>query len=242
MLKKFTAPERPHLFFVLSVFMLLSTVASTDVVVNPDGSQTIENLPPGVSIPAVSQEGITVSQEGTTVNFNDLASGQEVSPDRYYIEARLRIEIGPTTSGRFIGSLTGTPCDGTRSLKPDPFGGPSFLLRFPYGVTSVSVDVGDIGPSDEDKIIVKAFSDDSLLTLIDVKSASIPQGAPTGCVTLSVQAMIMASGLLIPIKAVEITSESVYVLSSNSPAGVSSYPNSIFMDNVTFEPVPQTVP
>jgi hypothetical protein len=234
MLKKFTAPERPHLFFVLSVFLLLSTVASTEVVVNPDGSQTIENLPPGVSIPAVSQEGITV-------NFNDVASGQEVSPDRY-IEVGLRIEIGPTTSDRFIGSLTGTPCDGTRSLKPDPFGGPSFLLRFPHGVTSVSVDVGDIGPSDEDKIIVKAFSDDSLLTIIDVKSASIPQGAPTGCVTLSVQAMIMASGLLIPIKAVEITSESLYVLSSNSPAGVSSYPNSIFMDNVTFEPVPQTVP
>src|SRR5215813_6786295 len=121
MLKKFTAPERPHLFFVLSVFMLLSTVASTQVVVNPDGSQTIENWPPGVSIPAVSQEGITVSQEGITVNFNDLASGEEVSPDRY-IEVGLRIEVGPTTSGRLIGSLTGTPCDGTRSLKPDPFG------------------------------------------------------------------------------------------------------------------------
>lgn len=241
MFKQCTAQEILPIVCVLLFFMLLSPVASTDVVVNPDGSQTIENLPPGVSIPAVSQEGITVSQEGITVNFNDLASGQEVSPDRY-IEVGLRIEIGPTTSGRFIGSLTGTPCDGTRSLKPDPFGGPSFLLRFPHGVTSVSVDAGDIGPSDEDKIIVKAFSDDSLLTIIDVKSASIPQGAPTGCVGLSVQAMIMASGLLIPIKAVEITSESFYVLSSNSPAGVSSYPNSIFMDNVTFEPVPQTVP
>lgn len=241
MFKQCTAQEILPIVCVLLFFMLLSPVASTDVVVNPDGSQTIENLPPGVSIPAVSQEGITVSQEGITVNFNDLASGQEVSPDRY-IEVGLRIEIGPTTSGRFIGSLTGTPCDGTRSLKPDPFGGPSFLLRFPHGVTSVSVDAGDIGPSDEDKIIVKAFSDDSLLTIIDVKSASIPQGAPTGCVGLSVQAMIMASGLLIPIKAVEITSESFYVLSSNSPAGVSSYPNSIFVDNVTFEPVPQTVP
>lgn len=241
MFKQCTAQEILPIVCVLLFFMLLSPVASTDVVVNPDGSQTIENLPPGVSIPAVSQEGITVSQEGITVNFNDLASGQEVSPDRY-IEVGLRIEIGPTTSGRFIGSLTGTPCDGTRSLKPDPFGGPSFLLRFPDGVTSVSIDVGDIGPSDEDKIIVKAFSDESLLTIIDVKSASIPQGAPTGCVTLSVQALIMASGLLIPIKAVEITSESFYVLSSNSPAGVSSYPNSIFVDNVTFEPVPQTVP
>ena len=38
------------------------------------------------------------------------------------------------------------------------------------------------------------------------------------------------------IKAVEITSDSVYVLSANSPSGVSAYPNSIFVDNVTFEP------
>jgi hypothetical protein len=46
------------------------TLASTDVVVNPDGSETIENVPlSDVSVPAVSQGGITV-------DFNDLASGQ----------------------------------------------------------------------------------------------------------------------------------------------------------------------
>jgi hypothetical protein len=28
------------------------------------------------------------------------------------------------------------------------------------------------------------------------------------------------------------------VLSANSPSGVSAYPNSFFMDNVTFEPAP----
>ena len=113
------------------------------------------------------------------------------------------------------------------------FIGPSFLLRFPHGVTSVSLDAGDIGPSDSDLIIVKADSDDALETLIDTDIGSIAQGAPTGCVRLSVQATDVAL-----IKAVEITSEGVYVLSSNSPSGVSSYPNSIFVDNVTFTPAP----
>jgi hypothetical protein len=231
MLKKFTAPERHHLFFVLSGFMLLSTVASTQVVVNPDGSETLGTLPMGnLPPPAASQASITV-------DFNDLKPGEVVSPDRYKTLAKgLRIEIGPssTTSGVVEGSLTEVPCDGTRSIKTEPFVGPSFLLRFPDGATSVSLDAGDIGPSDSDSITVKAFSDDALETLVAFDIGLILQGAPTGCVRLSVHAD--------RIQAVEITSESFYVLSSNSASGVSSYPNSIFMDNVTFEPVPQTVP
>ena len=102
--------------------------------------------------------------------------------------------------------------------------------NFPNGVTSVSLDAGDIGPSDSDSITVKAFSDDALETLVAFDIGLLLQGAPTGCVRLSVQAE--------SIKAVEITSDSVYVLSSNSASGVSSYPNSIFLDNVTFEPAP----
>jgi hypothetical protein len=225
MLKKFTAPELHHLFFVLSVFMVLSTVASTDVVVNLDGSETIGTLPMGnLPLPAGSQTSITV-------DFNDLAPEQIVSPNRY-LTLGLRIEIGPssTTSGVVEGSLNDVPCDGTRSMKTEPFTGPSFLLRFPNGVTSVSLDAGDTGPSDSDAITVKAFSDDALETLVAFAIGVIPQGDPTGCVRLSVS---VQTGR---IKAVEITSDSVYVLSSNSPSGVSSYPNSIFMDNVTFEP------
>jgi hypothetical protein len=116
MLKKFTAPERHHLFFVLSGFMLLSTVASTQVVVNPDGSETLGTLPMGnLPTPAASQASITV-------DFNDLAPEQVVSPDRYKTLG-LRIEIGPssTTSGVVEGSLTEVPCDGTRSIKTQPF-------------------------------------------------------------------------------------------------------------------------
>jgi len=205
-----------------------STLASPAIVVNPDGSETLGTLPTGnLPLPVGSPTSITV-------DFNDLAPEQVVAPDRY-LTLGLRIEIGPssTTSGVVEGSLTAVPCDGTRSIKTEPFIGPSFLLRFPHGVTSVSLDAGDTGPSDSDLIIVKAYSDDALETLIDTDIGSLAQGAPTGCVRLSVQATDITL-----IKAVEITSDSVYVLSSNSPSGVSSYPNSIFVDNVTFEPAP----
>ncbi len=210
---------------VAALTISASAFAQSSVVVNPDGSETVGTLPMGnLPLPAVCQACITV-------DFNDLASGQVVSPDRYRTQG-LRIEIGPssTTSGVVEGSLTDVPCDGTRSLKTEPFIGPSFLLRFPNGVTSVSLDAGDIGPSDSDSITVKAFSDDALATLVAFDIGVILQGAPTGCVRLSVHAE--------RIKAVEITSDSVYVLSSNSASGVSSYPNSIFMDNVTFAPAP----
>jgi len=205
-----------------------STLASPAIVVNPDGSETLGTLPTGnLPLPVGSPTSITV-------DFNDLAPEQVVAPDRY-LTLGLRIEIGPssTTSGVVEGSLTAVPCDGTRSIKTEPFIGPSFLLRFPHGVTSVSLDAGDTGPSDSDLIIVKAYSDDALETLIDTDIGSLAQGAPTGCVRLSVQATDITL-----IKAVEITSEGVYVLSSNSPSGVSSYPNSIFVDNVTFAPAP----
>jgi len=199
------------------------TLASTAVGVNPDGSETIGTLPTGnLPIPAGSQTSITV-------HFNDLGPEQVVASDRY-IGLGLTIE---TSLGDVVeGSFNAVPCDGTRSMKTASFTGP-FLLRFPHGVTSVSLDAGDIGPSDSDVITVKAYSDDSLETLIDTDIGSMAQGAPTGCVRLSVQATDVAL-----IKAVEITSESVYVLSSNSPSGVSSYPNSLFVDNVTFAPAP----
>jgi len=213
---------------VAALTVSASAFAQSSVVVNPDGSETIGTLPMGnLPLPAVCQACITV-------DFNDLAPEQVVSPDRYRTQG-LRIEIGPssTTSGVVEGSLTDVPCDGTRSLKTEPFIGPSFLLRFPdfpHGVTRVSLDAGDLGASDSDSITVKAFSDDALTTLVAFDIGVMLQGAPTGCVRLSVQAE--------SIKAVEITSDSVYVLSSNSASGVSSYPNSIFLDNVTFEPAP----
>jgi hypothetical protein len=200
------------------------TLASTAVVVNPDGAETIGTVPTGnVTIPAVSQGSITV-------DFNDLQPDEVVSPDRYYKATGLIIEIGPssTTSGVVEGSSTGGPCDGTRSIKTEPFIGPSFLLRFPGGVTSVSLEAGDFGESDSDLIIMKAFSDDPPATLIGMSTGFIQQGAPTGCVRLSVQA---TSAL---IKAVEITSESSVEAIADTQVSVSSFPNSIFIDNVSF--------
>jgi hypothetical protein len=198
--------------------------ASPAVVVNPDGAETIGTVPMGhVNSPAVSPGSITV-------DFNDLQPDEVVAPDRYYKTLGLRIEIGPssTTSGVVEGSFIGGPCDGTRSIKTEPFIGPSFLLRFPQGVTSVSLDAGDFGESDSDLITVKAFSDDALETLISIDIGFMQQGAPTGCVRLSVS----VQDTIALIKAVEITSES----SVEEIVGVSFFPNSIFIDNVSFAP------
>jgi hypothetical protein len=97
-------------------------------------------------------------------------------------------------------------------------------------VTSVALDAGDFGESDSDLIVVKAYSDDSLATPIGIDIGYLAQGAPMGCVRLSVQATDIAL-----IKAVEITSESS-VADSGDIGGVAltSFPNSIFVDNVTF--------
>src|SRR2546430_7950059 len=223
MLQKFPAQARKHTFFVLLVFMVLAPVARTDVVVNPDGSATIEHWAMSDVYVAGTQSYAVpaVSQASTTIDFNDLAPGEQVLSERYKTQG-LIIEIGPssTTPGPIVsGSFIDGPCDGTRSIQTQPFVGPSFLLRFPDGVTSVSLDAGDLGPSDSDVIMVKAFSDDTLETMVGIDIGFLPQGAPTGCVRLSVQAEI--------IKAVEITSESYY-------AGSAFYPNSVYVDNVTF--------
>lgn len=200
-----------------------SAFAQSSLVVNPDGSETIGTLPTGnLPLPVGSPTSITV-------DFNDVGPEQVVASDRYLgLGFTIETSLGDVVEG----SLNAVPCDGTRSIKTASFTGP-FLLRFPHGVTSVSLDAGDIGPSDSDVITVKAYSDDALETLIATDIGSLAQGAPTGCVRLSVQATDIAF-----IKAVEITSDSVYVFSSNSPSGVSSYPNSIFVDNVTFAPAP----
>jgi hypothetical protein len=196
------------------------TLPSTAEVVTPDGAEPLATVPMG-NLPLPAECPVCI-----IVDFNDLGPEQVVASDRY-IGLGLTIE---TSLGDVVeGSFNEVPCDGTRSIKTASFTGP-FLLRFPHGVTSVSLDAGDLGPSDSDVIMVKAFGDDARATLVGMDIGFLPQGAPTGCVRLSVQAPL--------IKAVEITSDSVYVLSSNSASGVSSYPNSIFLDNVTFAPAP----
>ena len=84
--------------------------------------------------------------------------------------------------------------------------------------------IRDIGPSDSDVITVQAYSDDALTTIVSMDIGVLPQGAPSGCVRLSVQANL--------IKAVEITSTGLY--DDGSALTPNSYPNSIYIDNVTF--------
>ena len=215
MLKPCTAPAIQSILVVLIVFLWRSPVARTEPVVPPDGSDVeVGALQSATVLPG--------SPESLAIDFNDLDPEEGVAADRY-LDRGLRIEIGPSsrTLGAVTGSLIDGPCDGTRSMKTQPFAGPGFLLRFPEGVTSVSLDAGDIGPSDTDIIMMKAWSDDALVTIIGLDTAVIPHDAPTECVRLSVQAP--------RIKAVEITAESFFF-------GSAFYPNSIFLDNVTFEP------
>jgi len=227
MFQKFPAQERAPIFFVLMFFLVCATVARTEVVVNPDGSATIGNVAMSDVYVAGNQiyDGPVASQASTTIDFNDLAPGEAVVSDRYITQG-LIIEIDPSSMayGSVIGSFIDGPCDGTRSLQTQPFTGPGFLLRFPNGVTSVALDAGDLGPSDSDVITVKAYSDDALETLVSIDIGFFPQGAPSGCVRLSVQANL--------IKAVEITSASLY--DDGSSLTPNSYPNSIYIDNVTF--------
>jgi hypothetical protein len=76
MLKPCTAQEIQPLVFVLLFFMVLSLVASAELVVNPDGSD--------VNIgDQQSAHGAAVSQASITVDFNDLAPEQVVSPNRH---------------------------------------------------------------------------------------------------------------------------------------------------------------
>jgi hypothetical protein len=188
------------------------TLPSTAGVVHPDGSEALETVPMGnLPLPAECPACITV-------DFNDVGPEQVVAFDRYIT---LGLTIETSLDDVVEGSLNEVPCDGTRSMKTASFTGP-FLLRFPQGVTSVSLDAGDLGPSDSDTIMVQAFGDDARATLVGMDMGFLSQGAPTGCVRLSVQAPL--------IKAVEITSDSVYVLSSNSASGVSSYPNRGFQE------------
>ena len=227
MFQQFPAQASKSRFVVLMLFLVLPTVASTDVVVNPDGSATIGNVATSDAYVVGRQSSAVpaASPASTTVDFNDLIPGQAVASDRYITQG-LIIEIAPNSMayGSVIGSYIDGPCDGTRSLQTEPFTGPGFLLRFPHGVTSVALDAGDLGPSDSDVITVKAYSDDALTTIVSMDIGFLPQGAPSGCVRLSVQAN--------RIKAVEITTVSLY--DDGSSLTPNSYPNSVFIDNVTF--------
>ncbi len=184
-----------------------------------------------------------------TIDFNDLASGQFVEENRYRDLGVVVSAIGGSVQGSVVNprgslpagdqppELAGGPCDGTRSLQTEPFRGPdftgpSFLLRFPEGVTSVELEAGDFGPSDSDEITLTAFGDDALTHVVATDTVFIAQYAPTDCARLAVEADL--------IRAVEVTSVSLFLISF---VGLSfPLPNTIFIDNLTFVPLALDAP
>ena len=206
---------RPSLGLVI---LLAGPVAAhAQLIVHPDGSA---EAAPTTAQPLIAR-GVVLKQTSVTLNFNDLAAGEAVAQDRYAAQGVL-ITTGPgsTAPGVVTGSGAGGPCDGTRSIQTEPFTGPSFLFRFPEGASDVTLSSGDFGPSDQDVITLTAYGDDALTMVVASQTVTLPEGAPTSCLPLTVAADRIA--------AVEVTS-----------AG--SFPNSIFVDNLTYTPAPQFV-
>jgi hypothetical protein len=202
---------------IFLVCVLIPNLAFAQVLVHPDGSAD----PVSKSLRTPSSSGVIVQKATTTLTFDDLGIGESVARDRYAAQGVL-IEIGPgsTTSGFVTGSQAAGPCNGTVSIQTEPFVGPSFLFRFPEGASDVMLSSGDFGPSDQDVITLKAYGDDALTTVVASNTVTLAEGAPTSCLQLSVAATRIA--------AVEVTS-----------AG--TFPNSVFVDDLTFTPSPKFV-
>jgi hypothetical protein len=193
-------------------FSCLASIAlGQQGVVNPDGSMA----GPGPS-PPPSNQGFTQDQSVVTVTFDDLGFGEAVARDRYLAQGLL-VETGPDSwvSGYVAGSGSG-PCNSTSSIMTEPFVGPSILLRFPEGASSVTLESGDFGPSDEDTIMVAAYSDDALTSVVAFQSQDLAGGSGSSCLSFTVSAST--------IKAVEVISRGVFA-------------NSVFVDTVSFEPI-----
>lgn len=202
--------------FLIGSLVLLSLASVAQGQVNPDGSLS----GPGPATPAPDGPGYVENDATVSVTFDDLAPGEAVAMDRYLPQG-MQVTIGPdsTTSG-FIRGSDGGPCNATVSIQSEPFVGPSILLRFPGGVSSVSLVSGDFGPSDQDTITVTAYSDDALSNVVATQTQVLAGGIGSSCLPFSV------SGELI--KAVEVISRGDFV-------------NSVFVDTVIFETITMEV-
>lgn len=202
--------------FLIGSLVVLSLASGAQGQVNPDGSFS----GPGPATAVPDGPGYVETDATVSVTFDDLAPGEAVALDRYLPQG-MQVTTGPdsTTSG-FIRGSDGGPCNATVSIQSEPFVGPSILLRFPGGVSSVSLVSGDFGPSDQDTITVRAFSDDALSNVVATQTQVLAEGIGPTCLPFTVSAEL--------IKAVEVISRGDFV-------------NSVFVDTVTFETIDMEV-
>jgi hypothetical protein len=185
---------------------LLGATAIVAQEVRPDGSPNVASGR-AAAAPDGLGAGPVVGVDGTvTLDFEDLAPNQPVAEDRY-LELGVRIL---SSSGSIVAGAANGPCSG-RAIQSLPFSGPVKIFRFPAGASSVAMEVGDFGPSDEDDISVVAY--DIAGQEIDRHDQVLPRGVPTGCLPFEVAAEGIAE--------VRVTSSGIF-------------PNSIFVDNLVF--------
>lgn len=179
------------------------------VSIKQDGSSGI----PFKGIDKTSKSYSFKSGPVTLIDFNDL-SGGVVSSDHY---ASLGVYMYSSSGDLVTGP---SPCNGSVALATEPFTGPYFIFNFDNPLSGVSIEAGDYGYSDADHMKLTAYSEIGAGgTELGFITADLGTGVPTGCLLLELTD--------IPgIKSVTVTS-------------TGDYPNSIYLDNLTFKHVIQ---
>ena len=149
----------------------------------------------------------------TVIDFESYADGTDITG----------VDLGGITltrHGELVKVTSSVPGGGsTRAIWGDPFTGKSFRGDFTGTVTSFSVDMGDFGVSDPDDLFVMAYSATDVL--LDSVFFAYPE-AGNYLETLSVAAAGIA----------------YVIFGSTGP----DFTNSIFADNLTFEPAAIPLP
>ncbi|RMF76687.1 MAG: hypothetical protein D6738_00865, partial [Acidobacteria bacterium] len=163
---------------------------------------------PGATV-ALDDPGLLV------LSFNELAPGEEIT-EQTYLAAGVILRPGPLSppGSRIVASTpardgTPGPCDGSIAVTTDPFDHASIMIELVRPVSNVvSLEVGDFGPSDPDRVTVCAYTDASLDTLLECRFRQLGTDIGNECVTFEFRAM--------PVGAITIESQSVWSPSQNS--------------------------
>ncbi len=153
----------------------------------------------------------------TLIDFDDLTPGEMVPSDQY---AALGVYLYPSSDELWS---TNSPCNGSVALFTVPFSGPYFVFNFDEYLSAVSIESGDYG-ADSDEMTLTAYSGmDGTGEVRGAVTLSFDQGHETGCQLLEL------TGLQ-GVRSVTVTSVSIF--EADEPL---EFPNSIYVDNLTFE-------